>query len=464
MRRSVIVLLAILGIVSVLAAGFMGFHSAQAQKDDEAQKPATIAVSRGDVQQTVDAPGHLVSTREVLLATAASGPLAKLNVQAGQAVSGGQVLATLGNEDELRANLTEAEAELALEKTALRQIQENAPLVTAQAQKELADARQALHQAGFRKTVQQEGNRASVEMIAAAQAKLVLAEEEVRRAESAFNRYSGRSEDNPARASARLHLAQARMMRDSVVRALNWYNGQPTELQQAILDADVAIAQAGVVVAELAYDRVKDGPDADVLAQAEARLARAEALVAQAKAELAGMQIVAPFDGVILEINARVGDIVAAHSGFILLCDMSSQEVEVTMIEEDMPLIHTGQTVELYFDAVPDAIVQGEVTRIVPQRVPGSDRPLYPVFIHSDEIPQTLAPGMTADTTIVIDKRTDVLRLPRALVRARSDGTAEIEVWQDGHIEERTIQTGLRGDVYIEILEGLNEGDQVVGQ
>jgi multidrug efflux pump subunit AcrA (membrane-fusion protein) len=464
MRRSVVVLLTILGIVSVLAAGFLGFQGAQAQKDDEAQKPDTIPVSRGDVQQTVDAPGRLVSTREVLLGMATNGPVAKINVQPGHAVSRGQVLASLDNEAELQANLAQAKAESASAKTALRQVHENAPLITAEAQKELAEALEELRQAEFRNTVQQEGNRAGTEMIAAAEAKLVLAEEEVKRAESAYNRYSGRSENNPARASARLHLAQARMSRDSVARALNWYNGQPTELQQAILNADIAIAEARVVVAKLAYDQVKEGPDPDVLAQAEARLAQAESLVAQAEVELAGMQIVAPFDGVILEVNARVGDIVTAHAGFILLCDMSSLEVEVTMIEEDIPLIQTGQTVELYFDAAPDAVVQGEVTRIVPRRIPGSDRPLYPVYIHSDEMPETLVPGMTADASIVIDKRADVLRLPRALVRARSDGSAEIDVWLNGRIEERTIQTGLRGDVYVEILEGLREGDEVVGQ
>jgi multidrug efflux pump subunit AcrA (membrane-fusion protein) len=464
MRRSVIVLLAILGIAGIFAAGFLGFQGAQAQKEDEALKPATIAVTRGDVQQTVDAPGRLVCTNEVFLATAASGPLAELTVQTGQAVSRGQVLAALGNEAELHANLAEAEAEAALANTALRQVHENASLVTAQAQKELAYAREALRQAESRNTTQQEGNRGSSEMIAAAKAKLVLAEAEVKRAERAFGRYAGRSEDNPARASARLHLAQARMMRDSVARALNWYNGEPTELQQAMLEADVAIAQAGVVVAELAYARVKDGPDPDALAQAEARLARAEALRTKAGAELAGMQIVAPFDGVILEVDARVGDIVSAYGGFILLCDMSSLEVEVTMIEEDMPLIRTGQSVELYFDAEPDAVVPGEVARVVPQRVPGSDRPLYPVYISSDEIPESLAPGMTSDASIVIDQRTDVPRLPRALVRARSDGTAQIEVWHEGQIEKRTIQTGLRGDVYVEILEGLSEGDEVVGQ
>ena len=70
----------------------------------------------------------------------------------------------------------------------------------------------------------------------------------------------------------------------------------------------------------------------------------------------------------------------------------------------------------------------------------------------------------TAIDVIVVDSRRDVLRLPRALVRARSDGTATVQVWTGSRIEERQVQTGLRGDVYIEILDGLNEGDLVVGK
>jgi HlyD family secretion protein len=57
-----------------------------------------------------------------------------------------------------------------------------------------------------------------------------------------------------------------------------------------------------------------------------------------------------------------------------------------------------------------------------------------------------------------------VLRLPRALVRAHSDGTAQVQVWLGDHAEERTVKIGLRGDQYVEILEGLREGDMVVGK
>lgn len=134
------------------------------------------------------------------------------------------------------------------------------------------------------------------------------------------------------------------------------------------------------------------------------------------------------------------------------------------MIEEDLPLIEAGQPVELFVDALPDASLRGHVARIIPQSAPG-DSPRYPVYISlDDELPAVLAPGMTADASIVTAERQDVLTLPRALVRARSDGTAQVKVWVAGHIEERTVRVGLRGDLRVEILEGLREGEQVVGE
>jgi len=108
--------------------------------------------------------------------------------------------------------------------------------------------------------------------------------------------------------------------------------------------------------------------------------------------------------------------------------------------------------------------IQGRVTHIVPRRESGSDRPLYPVYITPDELPEGLVLGMTVDASIITAGRLDVLRLPRTLVRARPDGTAEVKVWVDGAAETRTVQVGLRGDVYVEIVDGLHEGQAVVGQ
>ena len=98
-------------------------------------------------------------------------------------------------------------------------------------------------------------------------------------------------------------------------------------------------------------------------------------------------------------------------------------------------------------------------------RVLGEDRPLYPVYLALVKtVPEGLLSGMTVDASIIVDSRTDVLRLPRAVAQARADGTAQLRVWTGGRVETRTAQVGLRGDVYVEILEGLREGEEVLAE
>jgi multidrug efflux pump subunit AcrA (membrane-fusion protein) len=71
---------------------------------------------------------------------------------------------------------------------------------------------------------------------------------------------------------------------------------------------------------------------------------------------------------------------------------------------------------------------------------------------------------MTVDASVVVDTRSGVLRLPRELVRVRSDDTAQIKVWTGTQIEPRTIKVGLRSGAFVEVLDGLREGEQVVSE
>jgi HlyD family secretion protein len=223
----------------------------------------------------------------------------------------------------------------------------------------------------------------------------------------------------------------------------------------------VAALQVELARAELA--QLAAGPSAADLRQAAAAVQLAELSLTRAESDLQAATLVAPFDGTVLEVRAGPGEMIAAGQGLIRLADDSGLEVEATVIEEDLPLVQSGQKVELFFDAQPDAQVLGSVARVVPQRLPG-DRPLYPIYITSLELPEGLVAGMTADASIVVDSRQDVLRLPRALVRARSDGTATVQLWTGSEVEERTVQVGLRGDLYIEILDGIAQGEEVVAQ
>jgi multidrug efflux pump subunit AcrA (membrane-fusion protein) len=177
-----------------------------------------------------------------------------------------------------------------------------------------------------------------------------------------------------------------------------------------------------------------------------------------------GAEVRAPFTGVIAEVFARAGETLPPGQGLALLVDPQALEVRATVIEEDLPLVKVGQPAELYFDALPDMVRTGRVTRIVPVRVPREDRPLYYVFLSIEGGAPGLASGMTADAAIIVAEARDALRLPRGLLRGGSGDTASARVWVDGEIQDRQVQTGLRGSGYIEILSGLSEGEQVIGE
>ena len=143
--------------------------------------------------------------------------------------------------------------------------------------------------------------------------------------------------------------------------------------------------------------------------------------------------------------------------------DPKALEVKANITEEDFPIVAVGQAVEIFFDARADITVQGKVNRVIPQRIEG-DRPRYNIYITLDEVPDGLADGMTADASITITKRENVLCLPRSIVRASGVDAVTLKVWVNQIVETRQVTVGLRGDSDVEILSGLNEGDQVVIQ
>jgi RND family efflux transporter MFP subunit len=199
------------------------------------------------------------------------------------------------------------------------------------------------------------------------------------------------------------------------------------------------------------------------LAVDEATLKNAQDALTTAQTNLAALDVRAPFDGVVLAVSAGPGQSVPAGAPLLTITRPGSLEVRATVVEQDYPLIAAGQPAQLFFEALVDVSVTGRVVRIVPQR--SSDtQVLYPITIQLDQLPAHLAPGMTADGSIVIDQRQDVLRLPRAVAHARADGTAQVQVWNSGQAVTRNITVGLRGDSFVEVLSGLQAGEQVVAQ
>ena len=240
------------------------------------------------------------------------------------------------------------------------------------------------------------------------------------------------------------------------------YSQKPTQRQldeaQATLDrARARLTDAKNYLAAVAGGEVPaNATEKSLWKLKEARLA-----VQTAQENLSATQLTAPFDGVILENNAETKKYTPAGTSLFMLHDPKNIEIKTTVTEEDYQYVKIGQKVTLYFDALPDVEASGTVSRILPLRASG-DSPKYSVFIILENVPDYLVSGMTADTAIQIAQRQQVLCLPRAVVHASSGKTAMIKVWNGLTAEERKIEIGLRGDVNLEILSGLKEGDKVV--
>lgn len=516
MKRWQIFLLTILVLAIIGGAGYIGFQGtlpfARAETPEPVEVPPTIAVTRGEVQKTIITPGQLVNYRTIDILAGTMGLVEIINVRPGEAVQAGDVLVQLGGQEQLEANLAAAGIALLEAQGAVDDLFANAALHQAEALQAISSAQQTLNALAVDVPLQQTetlqaialaqdavrvaefhlnslGAPASEANLTAAQSQVTIAAQALTQAEKAYAPYRNKPDGNLNKAYYGAAWAAAQQAYDAAVRNLNSLTGTPSDLTRAQKEAELAVAQAqlaqaqatyealsgGIPPAELAlaeaqleqaqaaYESLEDGIDPDELALAQANLEKTQLDLSLAEASLEALQITAPFDGVILVVSVQVGEMVGAGSHVLQMADPRALEVLVSIVEEDYPLVVVGQPVELYFDAAPELEVAGQVERIVPKRASDS-LPLYQVYISIDDVPEMVVDGMTADAAIILAQSDEVLRLPRALVQANSDGTATVSVWMKDHAEERALTVGLRGDTFIEILSGLEEGEQVVGQ
>ena len=439
-------LIALVATGLIASAGYLGVYSARPERTAVPQKPITVPVERGDVQKTVLAPGTLVNTRRAELSFDVDGKLARVLVRPGDVVRTGDVLVLLERTD-LELAVKRAQAELARVEAELAQLYQPALA------EEIASAQAAVEDA-----------RANLDWVLAgpSQDKITVAKADMEKAAIAVQKAQAEY-DQIAWVPGVSALPQAAALQQASIdyeRAKANYN----LAVQGPTEADIAAARSQLAEAEADLARLLQGPSEAEIAAAQAQVELAQISLEQARKQLERAEITAPFDGVVVKVIGVPSSAVSAGAPVIVVIDSQAMEIEASLVEEDVPLVQPGLPVECFFDARPEDTFAARVDRLVPQRRPDDDRPLYTVYITLDEGADlhSLLPGMTMDASIVLDRRSDVLILPRTLVRARSDGTARIEVWNGTEIETRTIRVGLRGDLHVEVLEGLSEGDEVV--
>jgi len=250
-------------------------------------------------------------------------------------------------------------------------------------------------------------------------------------------------------------------------------------VREACLMADLAQRQAGRqsdlrqsrATSESKYDEAVAAAQAKkaACAAATARLAVSKAKVDAASATIERTILIAPFDGIVAEVNGEVGEYITPSPPGIAtlpavdLINMDSLYVAAPIDEIDAAQIRPGMAVRISLDAFPKQSFKGTVHSISPYVLEVAKQ-ARTVEIEADFLEGitsgTLLAGYSADVEIILDTRSEVLRIPTEALL--NDGAVYVLPANKNRLERRPVTTGLANWKFTEVSAGLQQGDTVV--
>ena len=265
---------------------------------------------------------------------------------------------------------------------------------------------------------------------------------------------------------ARLEDSDIRAQLDEANANLKLYEAQLMEAennfkrQQELFNAKV-VSKSQLETAETNYNRIL----------ASIQLAKAQ--IQSIEVALENMIIRAPFDGTVLTKNADVGEIVAplaaginSRGNVVTIADMTSLQVEADVSESNIQKITAGQDCEISLDAYPNLRYAGFVDKIVPT----ADRSKATVLVKVGfkNYDSRVLPEMSAKVLFLKEKeeQTDIdepalLMVPLSALATRNEKKVVYKVI-DNRAVEIQISTGREFGNYIEVLSGIENGEQVI--
>ncbi|MBC8163084.1 MAG: efflux RND transporter periplasmic adaptor subunit [Roseiflexaceae bacterium] len=226
--------------------------------------------------------------------------------------------------------------------------------------------------------------------------------------------------------------------------------------------SDIAVARSSVEQRQAALDALNAPASTADLASAEASVAQAQASLTQARLSRAEAELVAPFAGIVAEINIKPGAASSSASPAIYLIDNSAFHVDVQISESDLGQIEIGQPAAVELDALAAQPLSGTVSYIASSATDGQDITTYLTRVQLDDASQSLRAGLSASVDLTGATVRDVLVVPNSAI-VETDNGPQVRVQREGNSAELiAITTGLVGDTFTEVTSGLNEGDVIV--
>lgn len=373
---------------------------------DESSTPQymTARIEKGNLRNTVSATGSLQAVTTVQVGSQASGTISALFADFNSVVKKGQVVAQLdpsvakAQVEQARANLEQARASLANARAAV--VNSRAGVTDAQARGLAARSTVQNNQAGV------SGAEANVAVLKAQQddaLSLLRQQESLLKAGVIAQRDYEVAQTTYRTAEARYKQAIAQL-------------DQAKLAEQSSSSAGIAQSQAAVEQSQAQVQQAQAQ-----VQQATAQVQQAQAALSLAEVNLSHTTITSPIDGVVVSRDVNVGQTVAASLSaptlFTIANDLTQMQVIANIDQADIGLVEQAKSVKFSVDAFPGQEFDGQIAEMRLNPVNVQNVVTYNVVINVENPEQKLKPGMTANLTITIDERNNVLKAPNSALR-----------------------------------------------
>ena len=470
----------------------------QAQEEEAVRVIGAVAETRS-LQETNSFNAVMQAGSEYAVMPKLEGELVSVNVQVGDRVEQGQVLARIDAErygyelEQAEARLDAAEAEFArLESGAT---DEELAQVAAQVQEARVSVEGAKAEVGFSEEIYAERTPDDMEIeqveneLEQARLQLEMAEKEYRQAELAF----AEAEDNYQRmanlfddgaiseqqynevktgrdqAETQLEMAEAGLkqaelavdgaekMRDMTVDLYDFRVEEERMVSQA--NTQYEAARAALERAEAMLAETERGPTAEDLKAARAQVEQARVGLEMARSVYEDAEITAPASGFVAQVQLDAGEMAAPGNPLFYIVNLDEIKATANVSSQYVGLLETGEAAEVNVIGLSAGDFTGRISSVAPM---AGEQGGFPVEVSVANPEYRIRAGMRGSIEFVIDQVSEALVVPGDGLFDIEDGQAAVFVIEAGVARRQTVRTGMESGNLVEIISGLNEGDQIV--
>lgn len=440
-------------VLAVVGVGvFFGYRQYQQAQAAAVNSYQYVTLEMGDLIASVAATGTVRPNQTAILTWQTSGTVQRIEYREGELVKAGETLARL-DKTTLSQSIILAEADLVNARRNLENLtnsttaQAQAELVLVQAQKKYDDLVKKVN--GL---VYPRGSQAAIDN---AEAQYILAKKQYAQVALFYKNVQNLDPENRKRVEAELALTNAQLAMDQALANWNYLKGVPDEQTINDLRAQLTLAESQLADAQREWERLKDGPDPNDIAAAQARV---DAILATLRLSY----IESPFAGTITQVSNMVGDQVTPGTIAFRLDDLSKLLVDVQISEVDINRVRMGQDATVTFDAILNKEYKGKVVEVarIGQTVQGVVN--FTVTVELINPDENVLPGMTAAVNLVVNQLNDVLLVPNRAVRMLN-GQRVVYIMQNNFPTAVEITLGATSDLFSEITAStLKAGDTII--